>query len=162
MITREELIAIGHYNKPHGVNGEISATVDVDIDLVRALSCLVSDMDGIFVPFYVNACRPKTAETILLTIDGIDNEQEASRLVNHDIYALKTEFSLESEEADADGTRVGEITGVDISTVNAIFIVDRDGDEVMVPATDELIVEFDTDNNLMVMDLPQGLLDLND
>ena len=90
MITREELIAIGHYNKPHGVNGEISATVDVDIDLVRALSCLVSDMDGIFVPFYVNACRPKTAETILLTIDGIDNEQEASRLVNHDIYALKT------------------------------------------------------------------------
>ncbi len=178
MITREELIVIGHYNKPHGVNGEISATVDVDIDLVRALSCLVSDMDGIFVPFYVNACRPKTAETILLTIDGIDNEQEASRLVNHDIYALKTEFSLESEEADADGypldyfigyelrdadgTRVGEITGVDLSTENAIFIVDRDGDEVMVPATDELIVEFDTDNNLMVMDLPQGLLDLND
>ena len=53
-------------------------------------------------------------------------------------------------------------TSVDLSTVNAIFIVDRDGDEVMVPATDELIVEFDTDNNLMVMDLPQGLLDLND
>ena len=47
-------------------------------------------------------------------------------------------------------------------TENSIFIVDRDGDEVMVPATDELIVEFDTDNNLMVMDLPQGLLDLND
>lgn len=178
MITREELIAIGHYNKTHGVAGEISATIDVDIDVVKELSCLVSDMDGIFVPFYVNSCRPKTSETILLTIDGIGNEQEAASLVNHDIYALKREFRLETEEADADGypldffigyelrdadgTRVGTITGVDESTENAIFIVDRDGDEVMVPATDELIVEFDIDNNLMVMDLPEGLLDLND
>ena len=178
MITREELIAIGHYNKTHGVAGEISATIDVDIDVVRELSCLVSDMDGIFVPFYVNACRPKTSETVLLTIDGVSDEQEASRLVNHDIYALKREFRLESEEADADGypldffigyelrdadgTRVGTIAGVDDSTENAIFIVERDDEEIMVPANDELIVEFDLDKNLMVMDLPQGLLDLND
>ena len=60
MITREELIAIGHYNKTHGVAGEISATIDVDMSLLESLSCLVSDLDGIFVPFFVNACRPKT------------------------------------------------------------------------------------------------------
>ena len=48
MITREELIAIGHYNKPHGVAGELSATVDVEIDVLGALSCLVSEMDGIY------------------------------------------------------------------------------------------------------------------
>ena len=89
MIVREELIAIGHYNKPHGVAGEISATVDVDIDVLQALSCLVSEVDGIYVPFFVNACRPKTAETVLLTVDGIDNERDAARLVNRDIYALK-------------------------------------------------------------------------
>ena len=178
MITREELIGIGHYNKAHGINGEISATIDVEPEVLRDLSCLVSEIDGIFVPFFVEALRSKTSDTVLLTIDGIDNEHDAMRLVNHDIYALKREFRQESEDADADGypldyfigyelrdadgTRVGEITGVDLSTENAIFIVDRDGDEVMVPATDELIVEFDTDNNLMVMDLPQGLLDLND
>ena len=92
MITREELIAIGHYNKPHGVVGEISATVDVDVDVLRALSCLVSDIDGIYVPFFVNGLRPKTADTVLLTIDGITSEQEAARLVNHDIFALKRDY----------------------------------------------------------------------
>lgn len=178
MITREELIAIGHYNKPHGVAGELSATIDVDIDVLRELSCLVSDMDGIFVPFFVNACRPKTQETVLLTIDGIDSEQEAARLVNHDIYALKREFRQESIDADADGypldyfigfelqdsdgNVIGEIVDVDEQTENAIFIVERDGNEIMVPATDDLIVEFDLDRKVMVMDLPQGLLDLND
>lgn len=178
MIQREELILIGHYNKPHGVVGEISATVDVDFDVLQSLSCLVSEIEGIYVPFFVNACRPKTTETVLLTIDGIANEQMASRLVNHDIFALKRDFSDASEDADADGypldyfigfelrdsdgSRVGEITDVDEQTENAIFIVDRDGTELMVPANDDLIVEFDIDKRLMVMDIPEGLLDLND
>ena len=177
MITREELIAIGHYNKPHGVAGEISATIDVDLEVLQQLSCLVSDMDGIFVPFYVNACRPKSSETFLLTIDGFNSEQEVSRLVNRDIFALKREFQQESEDADADGypldffigfdlqdsdgTRVGTITDVDEQTENAIFIISRDDEEIMVPASDDLIVEFDLDKKLMVMDLPKGLLDLN-
>lgn len=178
MITRDELIAIGRYNKPHGVAGEISATIDVDMDTLQGLSCLVTDIDGIFVPFFVNACRPKSQETVLLTIDGIDNEKEVSRLVNHDIYALKRDYRQESLDSDADGfpldyfigfelhdsdgERVGEITDVDEQTENAIFIVDSEGAELMVPATDELIVEFDLDKKVMVMDLPQGLLNLND
>jgi 16S rRNA processing protein RimM len=177
MITRDELIAIGHYNKPHGVAGELSATVDVDLEVLRGLSCLLSDIDGIFVPFFVNAIRPKSVDTMLLTIDGIENEKEAARLVNRDIYALKRDYQQESIDADADGypldffigfelrdrdgSRVGEITDVDEQTENAIFVVDRDGSEIMVPATDDLIVEFDVDNKLMVMDLPEGLLDLN-
>ena len=178
MITREELILIGHYNKPHGVTGEISATVEVDIDVLRQLSCLVSEMDGIFVPFFVNSCRPKSSETVLLTIDGISSEQEVSRLVNHDIFALKRDYRQESEDEDADGypldffigfeirdtdgTTIGTITDVDEQTENAIFIISRDDEEIMVPASDDLIVEFDLDKKLMVMDLPQGLLDLKE
>ena len=178
MIKCEELIAIGHYNKPHGVAGEISATVDVELEVLQQLSCLVSDMDGIFVPFYVNSCRPKSSETFLLTIDGFNSEKEVARLVNRDIFALKWEFQQETEDADADGypldffigfdlqdsdgTRVGTITEVDEQTENAIFIISRDDEEIMVPASDDLIVEFDLDKKLMVMDLPKGLLDLND
>lgn len=177
MITRDELIAIGHYNKPHGVAGEISATLDVEWDLLRELSCLVSDIDGIYVPFFVNAIRPKSGDTVLLTIDGVGNEKDVARLVNRDIYALKREYRQESIDADADGypldffigfelrdsdgSRVGEITDVDEQTENAIFIIDRDGTDLMVPATDDLIVEFDVDDKVMVMDLPEGLLDLN-
>ena len=179
MITREELIGIGHYNKAHGINGEISATIDVEPELVRDLSCLVSEIDGIFVPFFVESLRSKTSDTVLLTIDGIDNEQDAMRLVNHDIFALKREYRQESEEADADGypldyfigfdlndeqgNRVGQIVDVNEQTENAIFIIERDDEsELLVPASDDLIVEFDLDKKIMVMDLPDGLLELNE
>ncbi len=179
MITRDELIAIGHFNKPHGVTGEISATLDVDFEVMKQLSCLVCDMEGIFVPFFIESSRPKSHETALLTIDGIDNEQEAAQLVNHDIFALKREYQHESEDMEADGypldffigydlqdvdgTSIGEIADVDLSTENAIFVVNGENDrQLMIPANDELIVEFDLEEKVMVMDLPQGLLDLND
>lgn len=178
MITRDELISIGHYNKPHGVAGEISATIDVEMDLLRNLTCLVSEVDGIFVPFFVNACRPKGGNTVLLTIDGINNEMEATLLVNAEIYALKRDYDDTAVEEDADGypldyfigfelkdtqgNRLGEIVDVDEQTENAIFIVNRGEDDCMIPAADDLIVEFDVDNKTMIMDLPQGLLELND
>ena len=177
MITREELIGIGVYNKPHGIAGEISATVDVDVDVLSGFSCLVSEIDGIYVPFFVNACRPKSHETVLLTIDGISNEQEATKLVNHEIYALKRDYDMLDDETDADAlpldyfigfelqdanhARVGEIVDVDEQTDNALFIIDREDQELMVPATDDLIVEFDLEKKVMVMALPEGLIDLN-
>ena len=56
---------------------------------------------------------------------------------------------------------MGEIVQVDEQTENAIFIVDDGEGELLLPASDDLIVEFDLDKKVMVMDLPQGILDLN-
>ena len=101
MITREELILIGHYNKPHGVNGEISATLDIDSEALQGLSCLVSDMNGIFVPFYVDACRPKNHETVLLMIDGMDTERAVRAVANY-VRALQEQLEYTLTTLDSD------------------------------------------------------------
>ena len=98
----------------------------------------------------------------------------------HDIFALKSEYRKESDDADADGypldyfigfalvdeqdNRIGQIVDVNEQTENAFFIVERygDGSELLIPAVDDLIVEFDVDAKLMVMTLPDGLLELNE
>ena len=56
---------------------------------------------------------------------------------------------------------MGIIVEVNEQTENALFIVENDDQELMVPAADDLIVEFDTEKKVMVMDLPAGILDLN-
>lgn len=178
MITREELIVIGRCNKSHGVAGEISATLFVDNAVLRDLTCVVAQVDGIFVPFFINSFRPKSSETVLLGIDGITTAQKATLLVNHDLYALKRDYAQHSQEdddtdgypldyfigfelLDTDGNPVGIIVEVNEQTENALFIVENDDQELMVPAADDLIVEFDTEKKVMVMDLPAGILDLN-
>lgn len=177
MIVRDDIIEIGRYNKAHGVNGEISATVDVEPDVLGKFSCLISDIDGIYVPFFVEGMRTKSSTTVLLTIDGIANEQQAALLVNRDIYVLKSEYQQLSSDEDCDempidffigfelfnqdDEKVGTIVDVDDSTENVLFIVElEDGSEVSVPAADDLIEDLDVDSKVITMFLPQGLLEL--
>ena len=59
------------------------------------------------------------------------------------------------------GRVVGEIESVDDSTMNLLFQVrTADGDEVLVPAPEELIRNIDTEERRMELELPEGLLDL--
>ena len=176
MITRDQLVLIGRYNKPHGVQGEIAAALDVDVGVLSAFTCLVSDIDGIFVPFFVASSRPKTASTLLLSLDGSDSEAEVAKLVNDDIYVMKTEFDALADDNDCDefpldyfigyrvvddGEPVGEIVEVDDATENVLFVVARpDGTQVRVPAVDDLITSIDEENATLFMQLPLGLLDL--
>ena len=179
MITRDQLIEIGHFNKAHGVNGEVNASLLIDVDHLPSLSCLVCDMDGIYVPFFVEAMRPKGATTVLLTIDGFTSEQEVAALVGKDIFALKSDYDELANQVDEDDdelpldyfigfrltdndTPVGEIVDVDESTENALFIVRRDdATQVAIPAVDDLIVSMDMEQRVLDMDLPEGLLSIN-
>ncbi len=176
MIVRDDIIVIGHYNKPHGVNGEISASVDVDVDVLDGFSCLISDIDGIFVPFFVESRRSKSSSTVLLTIDGIASDDRAALLVNKDIYVLKSEYEQLSDDEDCDELPidyfigfelrdgdevVGSIVDIEDSTENVLFVVERPGgDEVAVPAADDLITHLDLEGKVIGMALPAGLLEL--
>lgn len=82
MILRTDITEAGVFNKPHGIKGEISATLDFDIDL-SDVKCIVLDVEGIFVPFFIVSVRPKTSETVLITINGIDSEQKARLSLIH-------------------------------------------------------------------------------
>lgn len=181
MITRVELTDIGRTIKPHGINGEIATAINQDMDFER-LRCVVMDIDGIFVPFFINTVRPRGSESVLITLDGINDEKEAKELCGKTVYALKSDLSAiaETREPDdeddeegfyaedligykvtADGMSVGEITGVDSSTDNLLFIVANDkGDTAYIPVADEFIINIDTDSHIIEMSLPHGLLEL--
>ncbi|MCM1051729.1 MAG: ribosome maturation factor RimM [Paenibacillus sp.] len=176
MILRTDITEAGIFNKPHGIKGEISATLDYDIDL-NEVKCIIMDVEGIFVPFFIKSVRPKTAETCLLTIDGIDSEQKARPLSGRAFYLLNSDIP----EDDTDGEdglyaseligytvidsimgKLGEVTDYNDSTDNILLIVTSpDGKDIYIPVADEFIDEIDTDNNSLHTSLPQGIVDLN-
>ena len=56
---------------------------------------------------------------------------------------------------------IGKIVAVDETTVNTLFEVNTpEGEEILIPATDELIVATDTEAQTITMRIPAGLLDL--
>ncbi len=81
MIAADALLAAATFAKPHGVKGEISVAVAPDdMDFVEDATFVFVGLDGLMVPFAVQAVRPKGAETLLLTLKGIDSDTKAARL----------------------------------------------------------------------------------
>lgn len=178
MIFREDLIEIGVYNKPHGINGEISATFDYDIDIISSYNCFISEINGIFVPFFAENIRPKSNETLLLKIEGINDDKSVKLLVNHKIYAMKSSFKdarnafdENSDEISIDyfiGFKInnnekdviGKIIDVDCSTENYLFVVECKDSNILIPATDDFIIDIDFDKKILTMCLPEGILDI--
>ena len=178
MITRDHLIAIGRYNKAHGVDGEISATLDMGVDDVEQFKCLITDVDGIYVPFFVTSVRGRSATNALLRLEGIGSDTEAALLGGHDIYVLKSDYDRLATDADSDDDEwpfdyfigfevrdddnlVGRVVDVDDSTENVLFVVERpDGGQVLLPAVEPLITSVDVDERTLTMHLPEGILNL--
>lgn len=175
MITEGEITEIGRFNQPHGIKGEINAIISDGVEL-DDLSCIVLDIDGIFVPFFISGVRQRGAQSYLVTVDGIDNERKAMSIANKTIYALSEEVAEEDiDDEDGfyaedfigfgistdDGALNGTITDVDDSTENVLFIVTADnGKTHLIPVAEELITEIDTDARHITVELPSGLLEI--
>ena len=175
MIKLPEIAEAGLFNKPHGIKGEISATLDIDIEL-NDVRCIIIAIDGIFVPFFLTSVRPKNADTFLLSIDGIDTEEKAQRLTNKPFFVLRSD--LPEDDASEDGMyasdfigykvidrtigEIGEIVDINDTTQNVLFIVrTHNGQEIFLPVVDEFIDSFDTEKKILETNLPEGLVDLN-
>ena len=56
---------------------------------------------------------------------------------------------------------LGEVTDVDTSTINTLFVVDYQGEELLVPAQEEFIIDIDQKHKVITVDLPEGLIALD-
>ena len=156
MIKREEVYKIGIFNKPHGIHGELSFTFTDDIfDRVEAeyLICL---LDGILVPFFLEEYRFRSDTTALVKLEGVDTAERARMFTNIEVYFLG--FRMEEVHH---GT-LGEVTDVDTSTINTLFVVDYQGEELLVPAQEEFIIDIDQKHKVITVDLPEGLIALDE
>ena len=79
-------------------------------------------------------------------------ELEDNKFYFHEIIGFKVE--------DNNFGHVGVIKGVNDSTSQSLFEIDRDGIEILIPMNDEFISKVDKVNKIIFVDTPEGLIDL--
>lgn len=173
MIRREEIIKIGKLRKPHGVKGEMSFTyTDRSFENNRC-PFLILEIDGIFVPFRLQEVRLTSDTNALIFLKGIDSDKKAGSLVNKDVYYPKKYLNEDLDPdfytwdsfigytlVDEKKGNIGKIDAVDESTINTLFVVQRENQELLIPAADEMLTHIDEDQKKLYVLLPDGLLDL--
>ena len=173
MIRREELIKIGQFNKPHGVRGELSFTFTDDVFDRGESPYIVCCIDNIFVPFFIEEYRFKTGTTALIKLVDVESDEAARDFTNLEVFYPKTYYVENDEEATPDdyfigftindithGT-LGEVTAIDDSTINVLFVVTTPDDrELLIPVQEAFVRAIDEEERIIHMDLPDGLLDM--
>ena len=173
MIKKEDVYKIGKLGKPHGVKGEVRMLCTDDIfDRVES-DCLILEIDGILVPFFMEEYRFRSDERVLVKFADIDTEAQARELTGCEVYFPREQADRHEGEAtwaelvgyalvDARrDTLVGTITRVDDTTINILFEVETaDGREVLVPASEELVEQVDKARHRIHVRVPEGILEL--
>ena len=172
MIKKEEVYRIGRIGKPHGLHGEVSFLFEDDVFDTTDAEYLILETEGILVPFFMEEYRFHGNGSALVKFCDIDTVEQARELTGCDVFfprSLSAEreelswaqivgFSLKDSNT---GKTVGTITSVDDSTINILFEVETsDGKELLIPASEELITDVDTEQRTITCSLPEGLLEL--
>ena len=173
MIKREELTNIGQFKKPHGVKGEIIFTFTDDSFEDGECPFFISEIDGIFVPFRVVDYRFTSDTAGMVRLKNLDSDSKVRFLSNKDIYFPKKYLATNNSEntytweyfigftvIDENQGIIGQITGIDESTINTLFVIEMGNNEILIPAADEMINTIDEKKMEVYVTLPDGLLEL--
>ena len=169
------LVWIGRVMRTHGIRGKvkIDSREGGKTAFAKGKKIYLGDGQGSERAFTVHSVRYQREKSILEFCEVQDIE-EAARLVGHSVYidgndldALPADefywhqlhgLRVETEK----GTALGTLEGVFSTGSNDVFVVRKDGEELFIPAIEEIVRKVDLQKKVMIICPLQGLLPRDD
>lgn len=167
--TEPRFLVIGRVIKPHGVRGEVR--VEVITDLPERFTWLETVYVGEDSPEPVGVEAVRFHKSYaLVKLEGYDTREKAAELRNQLLQVLEAD-AIPLEEGEYylyqlvglavytdEGEHLGELVDVIETKANNVFIVQGSRGEVLLPDTDEVILDIDFENGRMEVHLLPGLI----
>jgi 16S rRNA processing protein RimM len=172
-MQKKDCFYLGKIVKKYSFKGEVLIKLDTDEpELYEHLDALFIDLRNSLVPFFIESSQLHRSELLRVKFEDLDTEQDADSILKCDVY-LPLEFlpKLEGDKfyfhevigftvEDVNYGNVGIIKSVNDSTSQALFEIDRNGIEILIPMNDAFIKKVDKKKKLIIVETPEGLIDL--
>ena len=172
-MQKKDCFFLGKIVKKYSFKGEVLAKLDTDQpELYENLNAVFIELRNNFVPFFIESSQFHKSELLRIKFEDVDSEQDADTLLKCDLYLpLELLPKLEGDKfyfheiigfkiRDKNFGEVGIIKGINDSTAQALFEIDRNGTEILIPMNDEFISKVDKKNKTIFVETPEGLIDL--
>ena len=172
-MKKEDCFYLGKIVKKYSFKGEIIAKLDTDQpDIYENLDALFIDVSNCLIPYFVEKSQLHKSNLLRLKLEDVSSESDADALLKKDLYlplALLPKLEgntfyfheiIGFQVIDENFGPVGHITGVNDSTTQALFEIDHNGKEVLVPINDDIICNLDRTTKTVLVKTPPGLIDL--
>ncbi len=168
-----DLVLIGRVVRGEGARGELKVRLPAADALKPAPARLYVETASGFEAYEVEHLRADRNSHVL-KLRGVDSVSAAEALRGRRLYAAEEDFRPPAEGAvyqfriigstvvTREGRRVGTVTGVVGVGEGEMLVVARESGEVFVPFSGRICVAVDAERREIVIDPPEGLLELNE
>lgn len=182
-------ILLGRVGKPHGLKGHIRVNLSKDIkELLQPEALFILDNDSLL-PYFIRETEVRSDGGLLIAFDDVDTPEQARKLTGKEMYVLEKHVAVEESDLheligyqllDAAGEVLGQVVDVLEFPAQVMLEIrvaktgnsgnkessDRSGEETeegpLVPLVEEWVVGIDHTIRQLQMDLPDGLLQIQD
>ncbi len=172
-MKKEDCFYLGKIVSKFSFKGEVLIKLDTDEpeSYVKMESVFV-DYNNNLVPFFIEKSSLHKSDLLRVKFEDVDSEEDADDLLKAEIYLpLSLLPKLEGNQfyyhevvgfkiIDSSFGEVGVIKSINDSTAQALFEIDREGVEILIPMNDEFIERVDRKSKEVLVNTPEGLIDL--
>jgi len=172
-VKENRLVPVGKITKPHGVRGALkifpygetlAAQRAGDVLFLRPDACLQSSS------LTISDIRSQ-GRVLVVGFEEFSSLEDAKDFVGEEVYLPENRLPPPSEgeyyhyqliglEVETrSGLRLGVLRSIIETGGNDVYVVERGGSEVLIPALEDVIIRVDVDRRMMVVELPEGLMD---
>jgi len=169
----KETIHIGQTKKTFGIKGELKLSVeDRFLSSLEEADVLFLEIGGRQVPYFVEWIRLEHQNFV--KFEDVDSKEAASQLSSKKLFLRKADLREDIDWSeglvyenckgftiiDEQYGEVGQISSIEAYPQQEMALVNFQEKEIMIPMNEHLISSIDEAAQRVVMNLPEGLLDL--
>ncbi len=172
-MQKEKCFYLGKIVSKFSFRGEVLVKLDADDpEIYQEMESVFVDYNNNLVPFFVEKARLHKSSLLRVKFEDVDTEQDADDLMKAALY-LPLDLLPELDEdqfyfhdiigfkvKDLAKGEIGVITAINDTTSQALFEIDNKGKQILIPMNDSFIHKLDKENKLLIVDTPEGLIDL--
>ena len=173
-MPEDETILIGRVARAHGIRGQVIAHSDTDFpeQRFREGAEILVVQDGAVTRRTIATVRFHQSRPVI-GFDGIATMNEAERLAGAELRIPASELGplpegafhhhqlIGCEVRDLHDVLIGRVRAVEGPMERSRLVVDAERGEVQIPLADGICVSIDPAARRIVVDLPEGLIELN-
>ncbi len=172
-MLKKECFYLGKIVSKFSFKGEVLIKLDTDEpEAYTKMESVFVDYNDNLVPFFIERSSLHKSDLLRAKFEDVDTEEDADDLMRCDIYLPLDQLpELEGDKfyfheiigfsaEDVNFGEIGIITGVNDSSYQALFEIDHNGKEILIPVNDDFIKKVDKKNKTILLDTPPGLIEI--
>jgi len=173
-MQKKDCFYLGKIVKKYSFKGEVVLKLDTDEpDIYENLDAVFLDLGKNLLPFFIKKSLLQKGNQLRVQFEDVNSEADANSILKSDVYLpLNLLPKLSGNKfyfhevigfvlEDVHFGEIGIISSINDKTAQDLFVIEKEGKEILIPMIDDFIKKIDRKNKKVVVETPEGLIEMN-